>query len=420
MQLLLTICAILTKRGSIKGVADEAGPMICSTITGNAIIQHVAKLRNRRIEAGQPVPDVGTKGRKGSLAVVSAGPKDNMAMNSSASNMSSENADGSIDYDVDKVSDSDESYGKIRKRTGKGRNAKDTSIKHEDQSVKSSSSSGGSNSGSSGDSRVKNRGKKSSEVGEIFVGAGADYLKLAGGDEDDSGNSVQGGSDRSKSESPGDEMSGTSYASHATTSSARSSVLQFRFMKQTSRDKLMKLKVEEASIGQVLVGNAGTDGSMTAATQYADYDLAAGLNDWEMVNVGNQSFDGFVGSHETMVGSHEQAIFPAGEPGFSSRQGAYRSVVPIPEVSSHQYPTPIDAQDEDSHQSNATSSFRSTSSSLYDIGNGDGHQILKHDPMLPTLPYSPFDDLLPDMAMDFGDSEIDEHVWATYINDNDG
>jgi hypothetical protein len=73
MLILVAIHAHCSKRG-IKVPWDDIGAEIAPTVTGNAVIQHIAKLRKKREELGKPVPAISVtrkRERKGSSEVSS-------------------------------------------------------------------------------------------------------------------------------------------------------------------------------------------------------------------------------------------------------------------------------------------------------------------------------------------------------------
>ncbi|MCJ1432091.1 hypothetical protein MMC27_001447 [Xylographa pallens] len=122
IQMLLIVQKICNQK-NIKLPWDEVGAQLGGTITGGAIIQHLAKLRARRVEQGLPVPEPLKRGSGGSVALSTgamrgsgAARKGRQGKRPAASSFNTSNEDDDEEYDVDKASDPEASFGEVRKK----------------------------------------------------------------------------------------------------------------------------------------------------------------------------------------------------------------------------------------------------------------------------------------------------------------
>ncbi|MCJ1397951.1 hypothetical protein MMC11_001147 [Xylographa trunciseda] len=122
VQMLLVLQKVCNQK-AIKLPWDEVGAQLGVTITGGAIIQHLAKLRAKRVEQGLPVPEPLKRGSGGSISVAGtavnslAGARKARSGKRPASlsfNNSAE--DEEEDSDVDRASDPEASFGEVRKK----------------------------------------------------------------------------------------------------------------------------------------------------------------------------------------------------------------------------------------------------------------------------------------------------------------
>ncbi|MCJ1382725.1 hypothetical protein MMC17_005838 [Xylographa soralifera] len=122
IQMLLILQKICNQK-AIKLPWDEVGAQLGGTITGGAIIQHLAKLRARRVEQGLPVPEPLKRGSGGGVtlstgAVNGSGGarKGRQGKRPAASYFNTSNEDDEEEFDVDKASDPEASFGEVRKK----------------------------------------------------------------------------------------------------------------------------------------------------------------------------------------------------------------------------------------------------------------------------------------------------------------
>ncbi|MCJ1284256.1 hypothetical protein MMC26_003587 [Xylographa opegraphella] len=124
IQMLLLLQKICNQK-SIKLPWDEVGSQLGGTITAGAIIQHLAKLRARRVEQGLPVPDPLKRGSGGNLtlstgSVNSSGGtrkgRQGKRLAASSNITSNEDDDDEEEFDVDKASDPEAAFGEVRKK----------------------------------------------------------------------------------------------------------------------------------------------------------------------------------------------------------------------------------------------------------------------------------------------------------------
>ncbi|MCJ1478302.1 hypothetical protein MMC13_006979 [Lambiella insularis] len=122
IQLLLIIQKVCNQK-NIKIPWDEIGEQLGGTITGGAIIQHLAKLRLRRIDAGLAVPEPLKRG--GGLlpgetpATSSRGTSKRQGNGEKGASQNISNEDNEEEYDVDKASDPEASFGEQSNKKGK-------------------------------------------------------------------------------------------------------------------------------------------------------------------------------------------------------------------------------------------------------------------------------------------------------------
>ena len=122
IQLLLGLQKICNQR-NIKIPWDEIGQLIAPTITAGAVIQHLAKLRLRREQAGLPVPAPLKRGGGFSGPATShqtVGNKRGRPSKSTTSVPNMSNDDDEEEFDVDRASDPEESFGETRSKRAKG------------------------------------------------------------------------------------------------------------------------------------------------------------------------------------------------------------------------------------------------------------------------------------------------------------
>lgn len=160
VQLLLILQKVCNQK-NIKLPWDDVGTQLGATITGGAIIQHLAKLRARRVASGLKVPAPLKRGGGFSSAPATSSPvvgpsgkkraRSTKAASSIAPTMSNE--DDEEDFDVDKASDPEDSFGETRfKRTKRGGASDDQQNDSDDE--------GGDGKGKG---KVKGKGRSASE-----------------------------------------------------------------------------------------------------------------------------------------------------------------------------------------------------------------------------------------------------------------
>jgi len=123
VQLLLNLQKVCNMKG-IKLPWDEAAALVGPTITGNAATQHLAKLCKKRVLKNLPVPDPLTRGGGFGIEPRGATGKAKDTQKTPTSN----EEDDEEDFDVDRASDSEASFGKERKKRTK-RETKSTTNK---------------------------------------------------------------------------------------------------------------------------------------------------------------------------------------------------------------------------------------------------------------------------------------------------
>ena len=128
---MLLILQKICNQKAIKLPWDEVGSQLGGTITGGAIVQHLAKLRAKRVELGLPVPEPLKRGSGGSMVnstgtAIGSGDarKGRQGKRPAASSLNTSNEDDEEEYDVDKASDPDASFEEVRKKKAK-RNVED-------------------------------------------------------------------------------------------------------------------------------------------------------------------------------------------------------------------------------------------------------------------------------------------------------
>ncbi|MCJ1387206.1 hypothetical protein MMC18_000046 [Xylographa bjoerkii] len=122
IQMLLTLQKICNQK-AIKLPWDEVGAQLGGTITGGAIIQHLAKIRARRVEQGLPVPEPLKRGSGGSISLSSGAVNDasgarkgRRGKRTTSLSINTSNEDDEEEFDVDKASDPEASFGEVRKK----------------------------------------------------------------------------------------------------------------------------------------------------------------------------------------------------------------------------------------------------------------------------------------------------------------
>ncbi|MCJ1244213.1 hypothetical protein MMC30_001411 [Trapelia coarctata] len=125
IQLLLSLQRACNRKG-MKLPWDEAALFFGPTVTGGAVIQHLSKLRQKRIREDLPVPDALTRGGGGGTRGKSQ--KTTSGNTKAAQKTVTPNGDDDDeDFDVDKASDSEASFGEERNKRNK-REAKSSAI----------------------------------------------------------------------------------------------------------------------------------------------------------------------------------------------------------------------------------------------------------------------------------------------------
>jgi hypothetical protein len=123
IQLLLIVQKVCQKK-NIKLPWDVIGKELGETITGGAIIQHLSKLRIRRIREDLPVPSRALRGKGGAsmTPTVSSGQSASKGRTAKRTlESTAAQSDKGEDFDVDRASDSDASFGASRKKVNKRR-----------------------------------------------------------------------------------------------------------------------------------------------------------------------------------------------------------------------------------------------------------------------------------------------------------
>lgn len=118
IQLLLILQKVCNQK-NIKLPWDEVGEQLGGTITGGAIIQHLAKLRTRRVNQGLPVPEPLKRGGGETPAAPSGGQKKSKGKGEAGAALDNSNDDDEEDIDIDKASDPEASFGERTKKRGK-------------------------------------------------------------------------------------------------------------------------------------------------------------------------------------------------------------------------------------------------------------------------------------------------------------
>ena len=120
---MLLILQKVCNQKAIKLPWDDVGAQLGGTITGGAIIQHLAKLRARRIDQGLPVPEPLKRGGGGSITLsggvvngTNEAKKERQAKRPAGFSVNTSNDDEEEDFDVDKASDPEASFGEGRKK----------------------------------------------------------------------------------------------------------------------------------------------------------------------------------------------------------------------------------------------------------------------------------------------------------------
>ena len=176
VQLLLIVQQVCNQK-HIQIPWAEIGSTLGPTITGGAVIQHLAKLRKRREAAGLPNPEPLKRGGGGPIVTKSdtskpsSGKTRKLKVEKTLSSQTTSNSNGENEdtIDVDGASDPDESFGethlaKRSKLSGSSRKSK-ASVLGKSRKGKATST-----------PKIK---EGSLEPGERYVGAGADWVKLA-------------------------------------------------------------------------------------------------------------------------------------------------------------------------------------------------------------------------------------------------
>ena len=118
IQLLLAVQKVSNMR-NIKLPWDEIGQSVGPSITAGAVIQHLAKLRLRREQEGLPVPAPLKRGG-GLSGPPTIGNKRGRPGKSTTSVPHMSNDDEEEEFDVDRASDPEESFGETRSKRAKG------------------------------------------------------------------------------------------------------------------------------------------------------------------------------------------------------------------------------------------------------------------------------------------------------------
>ena len=114
IQLLLNLQHVCSRK-NIKLPWNEAAALVGPTISGGAVIQHLAKLRQRRLRDSLPVPDPLKRG--GGLGVAPSTSRITTSSKKTAQKtVASNDEDEEEDFDVDEVSDSEASFGEECKK----------------------------------------------------------------------------------------------------------------------------------------------------------------------------------------------------------------------------------------------------------------------------------------------------------------
>ena len=120
---MLLILQKICNQKNVKLPWDEVGAQLGGTITGGAIVQHLAKLRAKRVDRGLPVPEPLKRGSGGSVAFSTdamkgsgGARKGRQGKRPAALFFNTSNEDDDEEYDVDKASDTEASFGEVRKK----------------------------------------------------------------------------------------------------------------------------------------------------------------------------------------------------------------------------------------------------------------------------------------------------------------
>jgi hypothetical protein len=131
VQLLLNLQKVCNSKG-IKLPWDEAAALVGPTITGNAATQHLAKLYKKRVLKNLPVPEPLTRG--GGFGIEPRGATDKAKDTQKI--LTSNEEDDEEDFDVDKATDSDASFGEERKKRTKRAAKSTTDVSNNEKSAK--------------------------------------------------------------------------------------------------------------------------------------------------------------------------------------------------------------------------------------------------------------------------------------------
>lgn len=115
IQLLLSLQKACNRKG-MKLPWDEAALHFGPTTTGSGVIQHLAKLRQKRISEGLPVPDALTRGRGRGANRGSSQKTTSEKAKTAQKNVLSNGEDDEEEFDVDKACDSEASFGEERNK----------------------------------------------------------------------------------------------------------------------------------------------------------------------------------------------------------------------------------------------------------------------------------------------------------------
>ena len=115
IQLLLSIQRECNRKG-IKIPWDAVATMFGPNCTGGAVIQHLSKLRQKRVRENLPVPESLTRGGGGGTARGKYQKTTPGNAKAAQKNVASNEEDDDEDFDVDKASDSEASFGEERNK----------------------------------------------------------------------------------------------------------------------------------------------------------------------------------------------------------------------------------------------------------------------------------------------------------------
>ena len=196
IELLLQIFAVCRVRG-IQLPLDMIGAQMRTKsgapILGNAITQHIAKLRKKRLEQGLPVPGLISSAFSGSVSG-NAGPskanKSSRSSRSSTTALDAADQDNEADANTDEAADSDGSFGEplstnrnavlTSKKRGALRN--DSEDKEEKQNIKAKGNSAANDKRKQVKKEESPRLSNVTAAGHFSRGPNLDYAKLNGDD----------------------------------------------------------------------------------------------------------------------------------------------------------------------------------------------------------------------------------------------